>query len=145
MLDTRIGIFAKNKSVKVHISDMETLEKNENLPPGFNPKIPTVTVQHTPSVPTHQLPPSIMPPGSALQGPPHGTQGHNFFAPPGTGFYGGHSGGPMPHMRGTQFHGNAQSMYQQQINEPQQKSEEPDASELAMLGIDPSDFAEFGE
>ena len=140
MLDTRIGAYANSKPMKGHISEMDA---HQNLPPGFNPNVPTVTVQHTPSV-AHQLPPPIMVPGPALQGPPPGAQAHHFYGHPGTGFYGGHSGGPMQHMRGSAFHGKTQQ-FSQPINEPQQKTEEPDASELAMLGIDPSDFAEFGE
>ena len=79
MIDTRLQETANFVVDKSHKSDMEaTLEKHTNLPPGFNPNVSTVTVQHTPSISTHQQP-SGMAPGPALQGPSHGPP---FYGPP---------------------------------------------------------------
>ena len=111
-------------------------DKNENashnLPPGFNSSVPTVTVQQS-----HQSAPSMTAAGPVQ---PPGAQAYSFFGPPGTNYY----GGTMPNMRASSFSNQAQTMDRQPIKDTRQKSEEQDDSELAMLGIDPSDLAEFG-
>ena len=149
MIDTRTERYTNSKPEKGFALEMDKmLAKGENdshnLPPGFNVKASTVTVQNSTSVASHQPVSSMMGATAPLQGPPAGSEAHQFFGPPGTNMYATHTGGPMPHMRGTAYPGSSQTMHQQPLSEPRQKSEEPDASELAMLGIDPSDFAEFG-
>ena len=131
MVDTR---FHENRDfMKKQKFEMEktfehsgTTNDPKNLPPGFNPNVKAVIVQNTEP---------INPP--ALQGPTH--------APP----YYGHYGGPPSHHYPPQMHGQ-QSYFQQNqrphldTNDKADNREEPDAAELAMLGIDPSDFAGFG-
>ena len=51
----------------------------------------------------------------------------------------------MPTMPVNPFSGKPQTMDRQPIKETRQKSEDQDDSELAMLGIDPSDLAAFGQ
>ena len=128
---------------KRHVIDIETApEKNvsahQNLPPGFNPNVSTVTVQNA-TLTSHQT--TNMGTGPALQGQP---QGHAFYGPPGSGLYAGHSGS-LPYTRAATLHAKNESVNQQSINESREKIEVPDASELAMLGIDASDFKEFGQ
>ena len=145
MVDTRMDKTTDFGADEAHKSKMEaTFEKNTNLPPGFNPNVPTVTIQHTPAAATQQ-PPSVMGSGPALQGPP--PHGAPFYGQPGAGYYGGPPGGQMtPNLRGHSFHGSGKFHPMPQQNEAKEKQEhiESDPSELAMLGIDPSDFAEFG-
>ena len=144
MIDTR-----RHRPFNSHNSDFGKgldlgKDKNENashnLPPGFNSSVPTVTVQQPPQPAT-----AMTGAGAGLQ--PPGAQGYPAFGPPGTNYYGGN----MPNMdrpnnvhRASPFFSKPQTMDQQPIKETRQKSEEQDDSELAMLGIDPSDLAEFG-
>jgi len=149
MIDTRTEKYSNSKPEKGFASEMDKMLAKEesgshNLPPGFNAKASTVTVQNATSGASHQPVPSMMGPTAPLQGPPAGSEAHAFFGPPGTNMYATHAGGAMAHMGGNAYPARSQTMHQQPTSEPLQKSEEPDASELAMLGIDPSDFAEFG-
>ena len=142
MLDTRTDRFAKNDSEKSPESEIEKiLGKNENishnLPAGFNSSKSAVAAQNS-SVTTSD--------GNlqSIQANPAGAH-HQYFGPPGTNYYAGHVSGQVAYGGGNAYPTTAQPVYQQSMADTRQKSEEPDASELAMLGIDPSDFAEFGQ
>ena len=142
MLDTRTDRFAKNDSEKSPESEIEKiLGKNENishnLPPGFNSSKSAVTAQNSSGTASDGNLQSI-------QANPAGAH-HQYFGPPGTNYYAGHVSGQVAYGGGNAYPTTAQPVYQQTMADTRRKSEEPDASELAMLGIDPSDFAEFGQ
>merc|ERR1711899_157503 len=120
MLDTRTRYKTPDKDMEAEKFKEAMTEKN--LPPGWDKKA-AETVQNAPS---QQSAPSMM----AAGGMPPGTQANNFFGPPGTSYY----GGAMSQMRGDPYSGQPKP----------QPDVEGDASELAMLGIDPSDFDAFG-
>ena len=131
MLDTRTSM--KNKPDIDLIAEKFKEEMTEkNVPPGFNAKKAAETVQNTQP---QQNTPSMM----ATGGMPPGTQANHFFGPPGTNYYGG------AQMRVDPFTGQPQPLDRQPAKESKPIAEvEGDASELAMLGIDPSDFDQFG-
>ena len=130
MLDTR------NKYRNEPTPDKELAEKlkqdlaEKNLPPGWDKKA-AETVQNAPS----QTSASSMMAGSM----PPGTQANHFFGPPGTNYY----GGAMSQMRQDPYSGQTQSLEPPKESKPKPDIE-GDASELAMLGIDASDFDAFG-
>ena len=129
MLDTRTRYKTPDKDMEAEKFKEAMTEKN--LPPGWDKKA-AETVQNAPS---QQSASSMM----ATGGMPPGTQANNFFGPPGTSYY----GGAMSQMRGDPYSGQPQP--QQPFKESKPKPDvEGDASELAMLGIDPSDFDAFG-
>merc|ERR1719411_892482 len=95
MIDTRRDRFRESSFEKSLESEKDKGENaSHNLPPGFNSKVPTVTVQQS-----HQTAPSMTAARSGLQ--PPGSQAYQFFGPPGTNYY----GGEMPTMPVNPFSG----------------------------------------
>ena len=132
MLDTRTK-YRKSETPDKDLGADKFREEMEtkNLPPGWDRKS-AETVQNAPSQPSA---PSMMAGG----GMPPGTQANNFFGPPGTNYY----GGTMSQMRQDPFSGQTQPLDRPKESKPKPDIE-GDASELAMLGIDASDFNPFG-